>query len=74
MKIEEILSTSDVSRNYMPLPNDLLEIFIKARKRTKKCVIKAFKEGNDDDFLKYLRAYRGFTKLIQCEPLSIFDF
>ena len=58
----------------MGQPDSINDILKKARKNTEKCIAKAYKEGNDDDFLKYLRTYRTFTKLLNREPLDIFDF
>ena len=65
--------TSNIIKYSMPKPDPLEKILRDARKRTEKCVIKALKENNQDDILKYLRTYRGFTKLINREPLNIFD-
>jgi len=77
MKIDidkEIKNIAGISTEGMLLPDPINDILKEARKNTEKCIVKAFKEKNFKDALEYLRTYRGFTKLLNREPLDIFDF
>ena len=58
----------------MSLPDDINDILKEARKKVEKEFIKAFKEKNFKDALEYLCAYRTYTKLLNREPLDMFDF
>ena len=71
MKIRRIAGTST---ERMLEPDPLEKILREARKKVEKRLKKAFEENNTDDIYKYLRTYRTLTKLINREPLSIFDF
>ena len=57
----------------MGRPDSLDDILKKARKNTEKCIVKAFKEDDVENALQYLRCYRMFTKLLNREPLDLFD-
>ena len=54
--------------------NSLDSILIEARKKTEKNIDKAFRLNDTGSVIKYLRAYRMFTKLLNRELLNIFDF
>ena len=55
------------------MSKSLQNILIKARKRTKECIIKAHKSNNIEDTINYLYVYRTLTKIIEGKPLNIFD-
>lgn len=69
----ELENIAGIQRFAMPQPDPLEGILRKARKKVEKRLEKAFKEVNNDDTYKYFCAYRTLTKLINREPLSIFD-
>lgn len=58
----------------MPKPDPINTILKKAQKIAEKRVKKALKGQNPNEMLKYLYSYRIFTKLLNREMLTIFDF
>ena len=63
-----------ISSDTMLLPDPINDILRKARKKVEKRLAKSLKIHDIDDFIKYLYSYRILTKLLNREPLSIFDF
>jgi len=63
----------------MGRPDPIDDILKKARKKVEKRLVK-FQMNNDvndkdmNDFIKYCKTYMTLTKLLNREPLSIFDF
>jgi len=72
MKDEEIQAIAGMHSERMFLPDDINDILIKARKAVEKDIKRTCKTG-DYTFLNHLRMYRVLTKLLNREPLSIFD-
>ena len=58
----------------MGLPDPINDILKKAREEVDKQFIRTIKEYDFENALGYLCSYRMLTKLLNREPLSIFDF
>jgi len=63
----------------MSLPDPINDILRKTLKKIDKHLVKfqIKRDWNDkdmEDFIKYCKTYRVLTKLLNREPLSIFDF
>jgi len=73
MKDEKLKQIAGISTERMLEPDPIDDILRKARKKVEKRLAKALKVHDMDDFIKYLYRYRVFTKLLNREPLTIFD-
>ena len=71
---KEIESITGITSEGMLLPDPINDILREARKKVEKCIVEAYKEKNFKDAVEYLCTYRVLTKLLNREPLSIFDF
>ena len=57
----------------MGQPDPINEILKKVRKDSETGFLMAYKKDDFENALQYLRCYRMFTKLLNREPLDIFD-
>ena len=77
--MEKINKRTEREIDSMLLPDPINDILKKALKKIDRHLVKfqMKRDWNDkdmDDFIKYCKTYRVLTKLLNREPLSIFDF
>jgi len=71
---KEMKILAGLSNSRMLEADPINDILKKARKNVEKEFIKSIKGNDTGRALSYLCSYRMFTKLLNREPLSIFDF
>jgi len=72
--IEEGIKMDEELRRINANCDPIDDILKEARKNTEKGFLKAYKVDDMENALQHLRCYRIFTKLLNREPLSMFDF
>ena len=67
----ELIWKAGISTEHMLEPDPINKILKEARKKVEKNIKKV--KADDYNFMNHLRMYRLLTKLLNREPLSIFD-